>query len=197
MKIRNISLRSRSFNIRKAIEFIKAYSTFILLFSLFTSGLIIGTLTVKNSGYCRYILSVFTIDGAQLHFQLINRIFPVIITLTINFIMGLCLVGTPFIYSVSVAEGIYFSMLYAYRLYAYGYGNIAEFILSDVIFFILLSVITALSQYTAIIMSEALKNYFCYHKGAISIRSYLLKSALFLTFSIGIVLVQSFIKILI
>ena len=111
---------------------------------------------------------------------LINRIIPIILTLTVNFIMGLCLVGTPFIYAVSFAEGIYFSQQYTLRLYFAGKENLITFLLSDVLFFVVIFLITALSQNTAITMSEALKNYYCNHKCTIKLENYLITYLIYL-----------------
>ena len=146
MKIGNFNINNASIDIRKAVVFTKTYSIFILLFSLFSSGLITGTLTVRNSEYCRYLLSVFSVDGKGFAVIFINLFFPVILTLTLNFIMGLCLVGTPFIYFSSVIEGIYISLGYAYHIYTDGYSNFGRFLLTDIIFFIFIFVIFILSN---------------------------------------------------
>lgn len=189
MKKGIINLKAVSFDIRKIIFFAKKYSTMIMLIALFSCGLIIGTVAVKNSEYLRYIISIFESNAYPA-----NALLTVIFTLTVNFVMGLCLVGAPFIIMLSVSEGIGIGAVYSYRIFLSGYDNYGHFFLSEVLFYILLYVIFVCSQYSAVEMSESLKRYACDRKSMVSVRDYLIKFCVFSVTGLFLVVLKTFIS---
>lgn len=196
MRKSNIKLKAVSFDIRSFLNIVKNYSSIIMLLTLFTCGLITGVLTVKNSEYCRYLIGVFQSDDIEVSRMFINSIFLVISVMTLNFVMGLCLVGSPFIVLLSVSEGIVIGSLYAYRLYLCGYESFGRFFVSDLMFYVFLYVIFICSQYTSMVMSDSLKQYYCNRKGTFNLRGYLIKNFLFSSFAVLLVAIQSVIKLI-
>ncbi len=197
MRKRNFKLKAVSFDIRDIVAIVKNYSSIIMLFSLFACGLIIGSLSVKNSEYYRYLISIFVAADNEITRTFINSIFAVFLVMTVNFVMGLCLVGSPFITFLSVPEGMIFGSLYAYQLYLYGYEEFGSFFVTDLLFFVFLYVIFICSQYTSMCMSDSLKLYYCNHKRSVNLRSYLMKTSVFLISSVLAVIIQIFIKMII
>lgn len=194
MKKRNFNRNAASFCVRKLILYIKKYSSIILLISLFACGLIFGTVFVKHSEYFRYILSVFVSSENDIVRMLVNSCFSVFIMLTFNFIMGLCLVGLPFICFLSVAEGIVFGSLYSYQLFVFGYESFGRFFVTDIFFFICLYVVFICSQYTSAGMSDSLKKFFCNRKGNVNLRSYLVQMSVYGVLSMLLIFMQISIK---
>ncbi len=197
MDNRKLKLKAASFDVRCFVTNIKNNSSIIMLLSLFACGLIIGTLSVKNSEYFRYLISIFVADDNEITRIFINSIFFVFLVLTVNFVMGLCLVGSLFITFLSVLEGMIFGSLYAYQLYFYGYEELGRFFASDLLFFVFLYVIFICSQYTSMCMSDSLKQYYCNRKGSVNLRSYLMKTSVFFVSAVLLVIIQLFIKIII
>lgn len=197
MDNRKLKLKTASFDVRCFVANIKNNSNVIMLLSLFACGLIIGTLSVKNSEYSRYLLSVFVTQGTDTVRMLINGSFAVIFVITINFMMGLCLVGAPLIYFMSAFEGVGFGALYGYRLHSYGYVGIGSYFATDLLFFILLFVIFTCMQYTAIAMSDSLKIFFIKRKGVVNLRLYIIKTAIFLISAVLLIVIRVFLKIVI
>lgn len=196
MKKRNFNLNSASLFVRGLILYVKKYSSIILLISLFACGLIFGTVFVMRSEYFRYILSVFVATENDIVRMLVNSCFPIFVILTINFIMGLCIVGLPFICALSVFEGILIGSLYSYQLFVFGYESFAGFFVTDIVFFICQYVVFICSQYTSVRMSDSLKHFFCNRKGNVNLRSYLVLMSVYCVLSMVIVFIQICIKYL-
>lgn len=195
MRIRNFKLKAVSADLSAIALLLKNNSNLILLLSLFTCGLILGTLFVKNSEYFRYLISAFCICDNEPVRMLINGIFIVFMMLTSNFIMGLSLVGAPLIFISSVAEGIICSALYAYRLYHFGYDSFGAYFITDILFIIFQYVIFICSQITAINMSDSLKLYFGSRSAYVNLRNYLIKTAVYFVLSALFVIFFIFIRI--
>ncbi len=194
MKIKRVILKSVSFDLRKIIELVRADSDYIALILLFICGLVAGTAFVCNSENYRYILNVFSDSDKGFERLLINGVFEIFIILTANFSMGLCLVGTPFICIMSVFEGIYISSVYSLHLYTNGYEGYLQFYFSELLFYVVLYALIAISQFFAVSMSQSLKLYYSETNTAVRLREYLIRYLIITIVSLVVIIIRSAIK---
>ena len=190
MLYRNFKIKARPINIKSSMTFLKNHSGEIMLHSLFICGLIMGTAVVCSSEYCSYIVNMFfyEINDNQL---LINGILAVTVVMISNFVMGLCLVGTPFICFMSIFEGSFIGGIYSYQIIVSEYEGFGLFLVTELLFYIILYMLFVLSQHSAIKMSSELKLYFCRNRGEVNVRSYLLKFAVYTATGIFVVLLKT------
>ncbi len=191
MKKHKITTRSFSFDLRKIIGLICTYNEYIALTILFACGLIGGTAFIVNSQNFRSIFEILLIDDNSFRKNLIRGLFEIFFVLTINFSMGLCLVGAPFICILTVAEGIYISALYSYRIYVNAYDNFFELIICEILFYIILYILYTASQFTSLKMSGELKNYLISRSNPPGYKEYLINYLILFFSAIITVLIKS------
>ena len=192
MKNGNFSIRPFSFNINSVINAVKCNSNIILLISMFLCGLIFGSVSIVHSENYRYLfVKLFCVETEFMN-SFVNEFLICITVLTCNFIMGLCLVGSPFISIMSVFEGIFIGSRYTVQLFINGYENIGRYILTNVVFYILMYIVFLYSQLLSVKMSESVKYVYCgMNRGEVSLRNYLIKYVVFIVCSVLICLLAS------
>ena len=174
MKTEKVALKSYSLDFRKSLIFIKRNAEYISLMILFVCGLTAGSVLVCNSENLRFILSIFLANETGFLSIFANGILRILLMLTLNFSVGLSLVGSPFVCIASVIEGVCISAVYTYHLYTDGYDSIAAFFFLRLIFIIIEYLLFAVSGFISTSMSRELKLSLGGKCNTLSLRVYLL-----------------------
>ncbi len=191
MKNNFVNLKTIHGTFRFIIDVLKNNSNIIMLLSLFTTGLVIGTANILNSENYRIISGAIFEETDNFFKIIINGVFANYLILTVNFVMGLCLVGEPFIFISSVFEGMYISGKYATHIFFNGYENIIRFAFCELLFHIILYTVIMCSQLFSMQMSRNLKQFCCGNINSLSLKKYLLKYFCLIIASSGIVLLKA------
>lgn len=191
MKKNYVNLRTLYAAVRFITDVLKNNSNIIMLLSLFAAGLIIGTANIYNSENYRIISGAIFKETDNFLSIFINGILANFLILTFNFVMGLCLVGEPFICLTSVFEGIYISGKYATYILFYGYEDIVNFFFRELLFYIIMYTVFICSQMFSLQMSHNLKLFFCGNINYLSLKNYLLKYMCLIIVTSGIIFLKA------
>ncbi len=184
MKKLNFQTKGVTINLSDVFYKFKKNINFVILFSLFCCGLIIGCVCVLiNENFASYYEAWQNNNGIASAF--ISRILIDLILLTMNFCMGFCCVGMPFITISPVIFGFFTGSVFASYLSLYTAKGIGIFILLKMPSLVISAVCIILSCIISYKMSDRLiKNTFFNIRENFSIKKYLTINFLLTAFSI-------------